>query len=256
MYRRLLAPALLIAVAAAAAAREPAETVVLLHGLGRTERSMRPMARALEEAGYAVHNLGYPSTALEPEDLVSHVGDEIQRCCEGAPRLHFVTHSLGGVLVRGVLAQRRPARLGRVVMLAPPNSGSELVDWLGDSALFAAIFGPTATELGTGDDSLPNRLPAPDYEVGVIAGVDSLNPVGERVVPGPDDGTVSVESTRIEGMTDHVEVEASHTFIMRSPEVAALVVRFLRTGSFAEESGDADSRRRLAERDPSLEEDP
>jgi len=210
------------------------EDVVLLHGLGRTPRSMAPLADALSEAGYRVHNVGYPSTDLEPDELIAHVGARIDECCASSKRVHFVTHSLGGILLRAWLAENRPTGLGRVVMLAPPNKGSELVDEFGSWGLFGAALGPTATELGTDDASLPNRLPPADYELGVIAGVENVNPVGERMIPGTDDGTVSVESTRIEGMKDHVEVAASHSFIMRSDEVAELVLRFLRTGSFSD----------------------
>ena len=143
-----------------------------------------------------------------------------------------MTHSLGGVLVRAYLADRHPANLGRVVMLAPPNHGSELVDAFAEWTLLRAILGPTAAELGTGPGSLPNRLPKPSFEVGVLAGTRSLSPLGAYVVPGEDDGTVSVASTRLEGMADFALVDASHTFIMRSPEAGAQVVEFLRPGRF------------------------
>jgi pimeloyl-ACP methyl ester carboxylesterase len=209
-----------------------AEVVVLLHGLGRSPRSMQPLAERLAGSGYAVHNLRYASTELSPAELTAWLERELAGCCAQAPRLHFVTHSLGGVLVRAYLAERQPENLGRVVMLAPPNHGSELVDAFAESTLLRAILGPTAAELGTGAGSLPNRLPPPSFEVGVIAGTRSLSPLGAFVVPGEDDGTVSVASTRLEGMADFVAVDASHTFIMRSPEVGSQVLSFLRAGRF------------------------
>lgn len=117
-------------------------------------------------------------------------------------------------------------------MLAPPNQGSELADMAKDSILLRTILGPTVIELGTGEDSLPNRLPAPWYQLGIIAGIDDINPIGNIFVPEPSDGTVSVASTRLDGMRDFVTVRKSHTFIMRSADVADYVIRFLRTGRF------------------------
>ena len=193
---------------------------------------MRPLEQRLGAAGYSVRNLDYPSTELSPVELTALLERELAACCADAPRLHFVTHSLGGVLVRAYLAEHRPENLGRVVMLAPPNHGSELADVLAETTLLRAILGPTAAELGTGAQSLPNRLPAPWFEVGVIAGTRSLSPLGAYVVPGEDDGTVSVASTRLDGMRDFIQVDASHSFIMRSDEVGAQVIEFLRAGRF------------------------
>jgi len=211
----------------------PAEAVVVLHGLGRSNRAMGPLASRLAAAGYAVYNVSYPSTELPPEALDGYLHEQVEACCAQAPRVHFVTHSLGGILVRAHLARHAPANLGRVVMLAPPSQGSEIVDQLGDSALFQWALGPTAAQLGTGPESLPGRLPPPRFEVGVIAGTRSVNPLGSAMVPGPDDGTVAVENTRFEGMTDFVTVPASHTFIMRSDAAADHAIEFLRAGRFS-----------------------
>ena len=117
-------------------------------------------------------------------------------------------------------------------MLAPPNQGSELADIANGSTLLRTMLGPTVVQLGTGEDSLPNRLPPPWYELGVIAGVDDINPIGSFFVPDPSDGTVAVASTRLDGMRDFVTVRKSHTFIMRSVDVADYVIRFLHTGRF------------------------
>ncbi len=213
------------------AAGQP-EAVVLLHGLGRTDRSMRPMEKRLTEAGYQVHNLRYASTDKPPEALVEDLGREVEACCAKAAVVHFVGHSLGGLLVRAYLAKEPPPNVGRVVMLAPPNRGSEIVDALGESALFRSLLGPSARELGTDPESFPNRLPPPAVEIGVIAGTGSVNPIGSAVLPDEDDGMVSVASTRLEGMKDFLEVPSSHAFIMRSEEVCAQVAHFLRTGRF------------------------
>ena len=216
-----------------AAAPVPArEAVVLVHGLYRSDRSMHPLAARLEAAGYDVHSLRYASTSAAPDALAAQLHEQVQACCAQAARVHFVTHSLGGILTRALLAKEAPANLGRVVMLAPPNHGSELVDVFGYA--FGWALGPTGRELGTGPTSLPNRLPPPSFPLGIIAGTSSWNPVGSYVLPGESDGTVSVESTRLDGMSDFVALPSSHTWILYSDAAADQVLEFLRAGHFKE----------------------
>lgn len=216
------------------------EVVVLLHGLARQSDSMVPLAGPLAEAGYEVHNLDYPSTEGSPGELVAVLRDGFLDCCVAAPRVHFVTHSLGGILTRIFLIQSRPANLGRVVMIAPPNRGSEIVDLLGGLGLFRRLFGPTAVELRTDHTGLTQQLPPPDYEVGIIAGDWPINPLGAMVIPGRDDGGVSLEGTQMPGMADFLTVHRSHSFITRAPEVAEQAVHFLKTGSFDHLAGPAE----------------
>ena len=230
----------LLALASCSRASAGTEAVVLLHGLGRSDWSMGFLESKLQKAGFRTHNLDYDSTDHSPVELVADLARKLEDCCATEPRLHFVTHSLGGILVRAYLADHELPNLGRVVMLAPPNRGSEIVDALGDSFVFEAALGPTAVELGTEPDSLPNRLPPPDFELGIIAGTSSVNPVGSALIPGESDGTVSVQSTRLEGMKDFLAVPHSHTFIMRSDEVARQVVEFLRNGRFRHEPVDGE----------------
>lgn len=217
----------------AAGRQDERAAVVLLHGIARTDRSMSALTERLSEAGFRTHNVRYPSTEQSPAELVEFLASEVAACCKDAPSLHFVTHSLGGLLVRAYLAGHKPGNLGRVVMIAPPNRGSEIVDSLGDTALFRWVYGPTGPELGTDEESFPNRLPDPDYEVGIIAGTESLNPIGSALIPDQDDGAVSVERTRLPGMADFVTVRRSHTFIMNAPETAEHTVHFLEHGRFA-----------------------
>lgn len=211
-----------------------ADCVVLLHGLGRTDASMRVLQEVLDFHGYRVVNESYPSGEAPIGDLLAHVGRSAAQC--GSERLHFVTHSLGGILVRGWLAQGHPPNLGRVVMLAPPNHGSEIVDTLNSSQLLTDIAtrinGPATNQLGTDPGSVPNLLPPVDFDLGVIAGDAILNPLGAVVIEGPNDGTVSVASTRVEGMRDHIVIDASHTLIMMNPVAMAEVLEYLREGAF------------------------
>lgn len=193
---------------------------------------MSRLADTLNQAGYAVANIDYPSTEADPDELAAILGVAVESCCSHAQRVHFVTHSLGGIVARAYLAENRPANLGRVVMIAPPNRGSEIVDLLGGLRLFRRLFGPTAVALRTGDSGLTQALPPVDYEVGVIAGDRPVNPLGAFVIPGADDGAVSVEGTKLEGMTDFITVHRSHSFIAGAPEVGRQTVHFLRDGAF------------------------
>ena len=212
-----------------------ANPVVLLHGLARSSSSMEEMVGKLETAGFQICNIDYPSRKHLIDTLVQRfVLPEIQRCFPGnAQPVNFVTHSLGGILVRRLAVLHPEFQIGRVVMLSPPNQGSEVVDKLGGGWWFKKFNGPAGNQLGTDSNSVPLRLPTPSFEFGVLAGTRSLDPISSWLIPGDDDGKVSLKRMRLEGMKDYREIAATHTYIMRDNEAIRQTIRFLKTGSFS-----------------------
>jgi len=227
---------ILVALLCLPAWAQAADCVVLLHGLARTSTSMNKMQRELDHAGYLTANIDYPSrdhTVEELADTVVPEGLEACRVQEGVASIHFVTHSLGGILLRQYLSNNEIADLGRVVMLGPPNQGSAAVDELIDVPGFDWVNGPAGRQLGKGEDSVPLKLGPAEFELGVIAGNRTIDPITSAVLENPDDGRVSVEDTRLDGMADFVVVEHSHAFMMRMRKPIELTKAFLRSGSFS-----------------------
>jgi pimeloyl-ACP methyl ester carboxylesterase len=211
------------------------QCVVLLHGLARTAHSMKKMETALEKSGYAVVNQGYPSTKKNIQTLAAETLRAALNKCPPNGAVHFVTHSMGGILLRQYLSQHTIPRLGRTVMLGPPNQGSEVVDRLGSWAPFQWFNGPAGSQMGTGPDSIPNQLGPVDFPVGVIAGNQTINFLLSTQLPGPNDGKVTVERTKVEGMQDHLVLPVTHPFMMRNGAVIEQVKVFLETGQFSPE---------------------
>jgi triacylglycerol lipase len=212
----------------------PQECVIVLHGLGRTAFSMSLIEDTLSTEGYLVWNEGYPSRSDNIEELSETTIKEGLRFCDQhkAWTVHFVTHSLGGILVRQYLQHNTISNLGRVVMLSPPNHGSEVVDLLKDYTVFQFVLGPAAQQLGTDKGSLTEQLGPVKGEIGIITGVGSSDPWFSPVIPGDDDGKVSVESAKLDEMSDFITVDNGHTFIMRDETVIKQILHFLREGRF------------------------
>ncbi len=227
------------------------DCVVLLHGLARVSDSMAELERKLERSGMRSVNISYPSRRHPIAELSRDaVGRGLAACRDTAEggasgaeaainsaetnspsRIHFVTHSLGGILLRVYLQDQAIPELGRVVMLGPPNQGSSLAQGLKGVPGFG-FLGPAGQALGTDDESIINELGPVDFELGVIAGDLALNPLGLLLIDGPNDSVVSVESTRVAGMKEHITLPVMHTLMMRDNEVIDHSIHFLKTGNF------------------------
>lgn len=208
------------------------ECVILLHGLARSDHSMQKIATSIENEGYKTINKSYPSTKYPVDKLANDAINQALEQCPKEAKIHFVTHSLGGILLRQYLSQNTISKLGRTVMLGPPNKGSEIVDKLGGLSLFKFINGPAGSQLGTSKDSVPNSLGEVNFELGIIAGTRHYNPIYSLFMPENHDGKVSVESTKVEGMTEHIELNVTHTFMMNDENVIKHTIAFLKKGSF------------------------
>ncbi|MDI1230838.1 MAG: alpha/beta fold hydrolase [Methylobacter sp.] len=211
------------------------EAIILLHGLARTSRSMNKAAKLLAAYGYQIVNVDYPSRSADISLLAQkYLAQALKQCdVKGVKKIHFLTHSMGGILLRGYLASRSIDKLGRVVMLAPPNQGSEVVDKLGGWRLFYTLNGPAGLQLGTGKDSMPNQLGPVNFQLGIIAGSKSINPLLSRLIPGINDGKVSVSRAQVAGMQDFIVMPYSHPFIMRRVAVIEQALHFIQQGYFA-----------------------
>ena len=194
---------------------------------------MRSLSNYLKAQGYQVLNVGYPSTRFPLERLIEHVLRKVEVFNRDHQRkIHFVGYSMGGLLARGVIHKHRPPNLGRVVQLASPNQGSEVADFWKNNFLFKWIFGPAGQELGTKEKNMDQILGPVDFELGVISGNRTWDPISSMLIQGPNDGKVSVESTKVPGLTDHIIIPATHTFIIYNREAWNQTLHFLVNGKF------------------------
>jgi len=207
--------------------------VVLLHGLGRASLSMVYLANRLQGAGYSAANISYPSRKYSVKKLAADfVLPAIEERTESSEAVHFVTHSLGGIIVRQLAALRVPITFGRIVMLAPPNGGSEIANIVQRNVFVGAFNGPAGKELGTSENALPHSLGPAPFEVGIIAGNRTINPLLSRRIAGENDGRLSVENAKLKGMADFLVLPVSHPLIMLNKKVAEQTIHFLEFGNF------------------------
>ena len=212
------------------------ECVILLHGLARTDVSMKVLERSLVQSGYYVVNYYYPSRQHTIEVLAKEeLPKALKKCPKETQKIHFVTHSMGGIILRQYLQYNTIDNIGKVVMLGPPNKGSEVVDKLKDYQFFKLLNGPAGLQLSTSSDSVPNLIgawPQDAGELGVIAGNQSINLFLSTLIPSKDDGKVSIESTKLSGMNDHRVLSTTHPMMMRNKKVIDQVKAFLKAGRF------------------------
>lgn len=212
------------------------DTVLLFHGIARTKKSMAKLAGFLSAHGYRVVNVGYPSTKFSISDLVDIIRPEIDGAAKeaGDDRVHFVGYSMGGLIVRAFLRNYRPANLGRVVMVGTPNSGSQIADFLKNWPLFRKVYGPAGQQLITDQTAMTELFGTVDYELGIIAGNRTIDPVSSLIIGlrVPNDGKVSVESTRLDGASAHIVIPANHTFLPVNKTMWSETLSFLQDGRF------------------------
>lgn len=214
------------------------ECIILIHGLARTSRSMNQAEKHLSAYGYKVINLNYPSRKKDIKTLASqHLRPVIKNCeTKKYHKIHFLTHSMGGILLRYYLSKHVIDNLGRSVMLAPPNQGSEITDKLGHLYLFHLLNGPAGKQLGTDMNSIPMQLGKVAFETGIIAGDKSVNPLLSLLIPGKNDGKVALERAKINGMKDYLSVPYSHPFIMQRTQVIYQALYFIQNGFFLKQN--------------------
>jgi len=208
--------------------------------MGRTAYSMRPMEKYLRGKGYHTVNYSYPSTSQTIEHIARHdLPILINKCGSQTEKIHFVTHSLGGIVLRYYLQTNQLPKGSRIVMLSPPNKGSEIADKFRKTRWYKWLTGPAGQQLTTDLNSVPNKLKSIPYDVGIMTGRRTFEPWFSRLIPGEDDGKVSVKRAHISEMKDFLVVNNTHTFIMTSNRVKRQVYHFLKHGLFERhEDGD------------------
>lgn len=210
------------------------ESVVLIHGLGRGAANMRQLKIRLEIQGYEVCNIDYATIGKGVDSMVEETSEKIDECILSERKVHFVGHSLGGLVIRSYLADHPSVvandNLGYVVTLGTPHHGSEVADKF-DGSVLIEVAGGVSQSLVTGDRSLGNQLPPPNYSLGAIAGTNS-NFTTDRYFDGVNDGLVSLESSQISGMQDFIALDVTHIDMPYDPDVAYQTMHFLQTGQF------------------------
>lgn len=221
------------------------ETVILIHGLVRSSRAMEKMAETLRAEGYTVINQDYPSTTATIEKLTEQIFQSLEPELRDRPCIHFVTHSMGGIILREYLETHEITNLGRVVMLAPPSRGSEVADKLGGFFLYRWINGPAGNQLGTGINSVPFRLKTPEFELGIIAGDRTINPFLSMLIPGPDDGKVALARVQPDAYTDYIQLHTTHPCMVWNRTVIAQTIYFLEHGKFMNHADDGSAQQEI-----------
>ena len=211
--------------------------VVLLHGTLRTASCMNKIAEELDRVGFCVLNFNYPANKYDVETLATHLKHFVHgHCVSPTKKIHFVGHSLGAIVIRKYLEEYPSLKVGRVVMLAPPNHGSAMASAVKNNFFFKWLCGPALLEICSARSSYVNKCMSRKvrFDLGVIAANKSINPFSLWVLKEPNDGLVSVRSTKVGGMKDHIVVREGHISIVYSEYVIKQIKYFLLHGKFYE----------------------
>ncbi|MDG1896246.1 MAG: alpha/beta fold hydrolase [Fuerstiella sp.] len=208
------------------------KAVLLIHGIGRSSKSFAAMGRTLQEDGYTVISFDYPSTRVPIQQSAEYLHRVIETL-DGVESIDIVVHSMGGLVLRSYLQKHTDTRLHRAVMLGVPNNGSQLADFLKNNPLFRMILGRAGQQLVTESDGLIGSLPVPGFEFGVLAGGRGETKGYNPLLPGDNDSTVTVASTRLPGARDFICLPVIHTFLMTDPQAITATRCFLEHGCFS-----------------------
>jgi pimeloyl-ACP methyl ester carboxylesterase len=210
------------------------KVVIVVHGIIRSSKSMKTMKARLEKENYTVVPFDYPSTRVSVAKCASFLGSTVESL-KDAKEINFVTHSMGGLIVRSWSADHKMTNIGRLVMMGTPNKGAELADKLKDWKIFKFVLGPAGQDLVSGEEGIIANLHVPKFEFGIVAGVKGTAKGYNPLIPGDDDGTVALSSARLEGASDFITVSALHSFLPSNPKTVDSVARYLKTGAFRED---------------------
>lgn len=206
--------------------------VVILHGIARSKNHMKKLEKFLQKDGYQVVNIDYPSTKYPIQKLTDIINKEISERVSDDKKIHFIGYSMGSLMTRALIHKFKYKNLGRVVHLAPPNNGSEVADFMKDYWIYKTIFGPAGQQLVTNQNEFQDLFGEVNYELGIIAGNSTIDPISSAIIKKENDGKVSVESTKLAGMKDHIIIKSSHTFFPYNKKVQMQTLNFLKYGQF------------------------
>jgi pimeloyl-ACP methyl ester carboxylesterase len=225
-------------------AADDRDIVVLVHGLARTPRMFWRMAPALEGAGFETIRYGYHSIRYSAGASAAMFRGYLEHLAETDAQgrtVHLVGFSLGALLIRAALDRRiEGLKVGRVVMIGPPNKGAGILNDMVAQAWARRFMGPAIQDVREGSDWL-EQLGTPKHEIGVIAGTKAypgvsmashMNFLKGAHTDEPSDGTVEVRNTLLDGMSDFATVHASHTFLCQNADSIRQTVYFLEHGKF------------------------
>lgn len=206
--------------------------LILLHGINQANSVFKGLEKLTTKNGFAVLNIDYPSTIFSIEEIVEIMDHQINPVIKGYKLISFVGFSLGGLIVRAYLNKYKLSNLGKVVLVGVPNKGSEVADFLRKNKLYKKLYGPSGQQLTTTFNNSIHVFGKPYYECGIISGNLALDFWGLILRGQPNDGKVTVNSTKIEGAKDHIILNLPHWFLPRSSKVHKNILYFLKNSKF------------------------